>query len=420
MQPQVTKPLTLDEWLFYLESLHPKNIELGLERVNAVYQKLALDFSQTQVVMVAGTNGKGTTCAMIEQGVLMAGKTTAVYSSPHILDYRERVRINEQMLSAEAHCAAFSAVDKARGDIPLTYFEFGTLAGLYLIAQQQVDVALLEVGLGGRLDAINVVDADLAVITTIDLDHQDWLGDTREKIALEKAGIMRTGGQAVIGDFDPPHTLQDKVQELGVKALWQGKEFKLHSSEDGFDWQGSKTFKALPQPAIPAQNMSTALAVLHWLQLEFTQQQLEELIHSVQVPGRYQLIQSEPDVILDVAHNPQAGHYLAQKLQQSQSNYGKLKFVVAMLADKDIEQTLLPFAEFNADWYLADLAMPRGAKGTDIQPLLASQQTTQLYDNVTQAFDAAIKDAQRGDLVVVFGSFYTVAEIMALYSSEGS
>jgi len=420
MQQNINKPLTLDEWLFYLESLHPKNIELGLDRVSKVYQQLALDFRHTQVVMVAGTNGKGTTCAMVEQGLLLSGKTTAVYSSPHILDYRERVRINDQMLPAEHHCAAFAAVDQARGDIPLTYFEFGTLAGLYLIAKQGVDVALLEVGLGGRLDAINVVDADLAVITTIDLDHQDWLGDTREKIALEKAGIMRTNGQAIVGDFEPPVTLIDKVAELGVNALWQGKDFKLQATAEGFDWQGHKTYKALPQPAIPAQNMSTALAILEWLGLAFSQTQLEMLIHRVKVPGRYQLIQSNPDVILDVAHNPQAASYLAQKLKQHQPGYHGIKFVLAMLGDKDMQQSLLPFVEFDAEWYVADLHVPRGAKAAQLLPHLPSGQTTQVFEHVNQAFDCAIKDAQGGDLVVVFGSFYTVAEILALYSSEGS
>lgn len=228
---------SLAQWLTHLESIHPSAIELGLNRITTVAARMDLNFADKTVIIVGGTNGKGTTCRFLEQACLMQGKTTGVYSSPHLLDYRERVRINDALPPEDEFCAAFCAIEQARAEITLTYFEFSTLAALWLMKQHNVDVPILEVGLGGRLDATNIVDADLAVITTIDLDHQDWLGDTREAIAREKAGIMRQHAKAVIGELDPPVTLDEQVAALAVEARWAMRDFSMTMHDDASLWQ---------------------------------------------------------------------------------------------------------------------------------------------------------------------------------------
>ncbi len=252
-------------WLTYLESIHPTTIDLGLNRVQAVANNLGLSFSDKTVITVAGTNGKGTTCRFLELACLQQHKTTGVYSSPHLLSYAERVRINGDMASEDDFCQAFRRIEQIREDISLTYFEFSTLAALLLMQQHNVDVLILEVGLGGRLDATNIISADLAVITTIDLDHQDWLGDTREAIAREKAGIMRAHKKAVIGDLSPPSSLLEEVKRLNVDARWAQQDYQFTSTQS-WSWQSADNqFTHLPEPNIPKQNVATALAVLQHL-----------------------------------------------------------------------------------------------------------------------------------------------------------
>lgn len=402
---------SLQQWLKYLESTHSKSIDLGLSRVQQVYARLDLDFSGKTVVTVAGTNGKGTTCAFLETASIVAGKSVAVYSSPHLLDYRERVRVNRQMLSENDHCLAFLAVDSARLDTPLSYFEFGTLAGLCLIAHSGCEVALLEVGLGGRLDAVNIVEPNLAVITSIGLDHQDWLGTDKQSIAREKAGIFRPNINAVIGENEPIGSLIEAVKEKSVNALWQGEDFSFSLNADSWDWQyKNASFTDLIQPQIPIQNVSTALAALHVLNITLSTEQINLVINETHLPGRYQVLATAPKVVLDVAHNPQASEHLKYKILDEK--YERLHLVVAMLADKDIRASIEPMFELGAKWYAADLNVPRGASSCVFQPLLVGQELVLTAASVYDAYQKALENASRGDLIVVFGSFFTVAEIL--------
>jgi dihydrofolate synthase/folylpolyglutamate synthase len=414
LQASAKEAWSLDQWLTYLEQVHPSNIELGLERVAEVFRNLKLDLSQRAVVTVAGTNGKGTTCALIEQALLSSNETVAVFSSPHLLDYRERVRVNGGMLAEQAHCQAFSIVERARGTVPLTYFEFGTLAALQLIADSGANFLLLEVGLGGRLDAINIVDPSIAVITSIDLDHQDWLGDTRELIAIEKAGIFRANIPAVIGESHPPITLVDSAAQYQVKPVWQGSDFHYQVDEKGFHWQGvDSRYENLPKPNIPAQNASTALQVVEKLGLKLDDRQMAQVFNQTTLPGRRQIFQNNPTVILDVAHNPQATGLLALDIKSME--YKRVIAVVAMLADKDIEATLDPMLCVVTDWFCASLDVPRGApSSTLVSSVLSSGQKVLDYESVELAYRCALEKADKDDLVIVFGSFFTVTNVLKM------
>jgi dihydrofolate synthase/folylpolyglutamate synthase len=405
---------SLDQWLTYLEQVHPSSIELGLERVAAVFSHLQLDLEKRIIITVAGTNGKGTTCALIEQALLISNSSVAVFSSPHLLDYRERVRISGLMLTERAHCQAFLKIDQARGDVSLTYFEFGTLAALQLMADSDAKYLLLEVGLGGRLDSVNVVTPTIAVITSIDLDHQAWLGDTRELIALEKAGIFRANIPAIIGEPHPPITLLDAAVNYQVKPTWQGSDFHFQIDDEGFHWQGvNSSYAHLPIPNIPAQNASTALQVIEVLGLQLDSTQMAQVFKQTNLPGRRQIIQTKPTVMLDVAHNPHATNLLAFDIQNMK--YNRIIAVVAMLADKDIDATLAPMLSVVSTWHCASLNIPRGAKSsTLVSGVLSSEQNVLKYSTVETAYKSALEEAKTGDLVIVFGSFYTVTEILKI------
>ena len=405
---------SLDQWLTYLEQVHPSSIELGLERVAEVFRNLQLYLEKRIVITVAGTNGKGTTCALIEQALLIANCSVAVFSSPHLLDYRERVRISGLMLTEKAHCQAFLKVDQARGDTSLTYFEFGTLAALQLMADSDVKYLLLEVGLGGRLDSVNIVAPTVAVITSIDLDHQDWLGDTKELIALEKAGIFRANIPAVIGEPHPPSTLVDAALDYQVKPVWQGNDFNFQIDDKGFHWQGvNSCYEHLPIPNIPAQNASTALQVIEILRLHLDNKQMTQAFKQTSLPGRRQVIQNKPMVMLDVAHNPQATHLLAFDIKNMK--YKRVIAVVAMLADKDIRATLAPMLSVVCTWHCASLDVPRGAKSsTLVSAVLSSEKKVLEYESVEIAYKRALEEAKKNDLVIVFGSFYTVTDVLKL------
>lgn len=408
---------SLSQWLSYLESIHPNAIDMGLDRVKAVAKNMALTLEHSLVITVAGTNGKGTTCRLLEQALLAQGKHVAVYSSPHLIDYCERVRHNGELAPEQAFVDAFEFVERTRGDITLTYFEFGTLAAMKMMQDWGVDVAILEVGLGGRLDATNIIDTDLAVITTIDLDHQDWLGNTREKIAREKAGIMRKNGNAVIGELFPPSSLYDVANELTVSAQWATQDFVANVADDFSEWSWhgqSNQFTHLPYPNIPLQNASTALAALEVLELLPAHSVLSEILSKTTMPGRQQIISTKPLVMVDVAHNPQATKAMQQWLKRY--TVSKMRVVVGMLKDKSIAETLTPLSKLDASWYTASTSGPRGCEASVLENALVNAGTSieniATYDNVLTAYQRALAEYQDGELILVFGSFVTVADVL--------
>ena len=418
--PTATDDSALEQWLSYLESIHPSAIDMGLTRVEQVAERLKLQFDNTLLITVAGTNGKGTTCRFLEQALLAQGKRVAVYGSPHLVSYRERVRFNGEWADSHAFCQAFQAIEAAREEITLTYFEFGTLAAIKMMQDWQADVVILEVGLGGRLDATNILDANLAVITTIDLDHQDYLGDTREKIATEKAGIMRENGKAVIGELRPPDTLFASVNERNVDAVWAQKDFYSNGSaplnqQGQWDWQGKYSIlNSLPAPHIPFQNVCTALAALEAIELLPSNAIIQNVIANTRLPGRQQLLRNTPKVVVDVAHNPQATKAMLSWLQGFQAN--KIHAVVGMLKDKSIAETLAPLSQLNAQWYVAST---EGARGCEADVLTSALESAAVpasaisrFNGVAPAYESALKHCENNELVLVFGSFITVAAVM--------
>lgn len=412
---------SLTDWLSYLESIHPSEIELGLTRVKSVATELGLLEKLNHVILVGGTNGKGSTCAYLEQLLLAVNKTTGVFSSPHLITYNERVRINGKQLADEAHVEALRFIEQGRGDTTLTYFEFNTLAALYLMKQAQVDFFILEVGLGGRLDSTNIVDADMAIITSIGLDHQSWLGETREAVSFEKSGIFRANQRVICGEPNPPQPLQDRAQELDCQILYKGKDFSFTANENGqWDFSGEIDIKNLPSTRLPMTNAATALAAFHQLQLAcdlpLSLDTVKEVIASTQLPGRLQTVSQSPQIVLDVAHNPQAGEYLAQWLASQQ--VAKIHCVCAMLGDKDSSSTLAVVAPHIDRWYFASLDCPRGASASDLAKHIAQIDTVDTYKQVTQALAAATKNATPDDLILVFGSFFTVSEVLSNTMSE--
>lgn len=406
---------SLEEWLVYLEQLHGQAIELGLDRIRHVATELNLLKPAPFVFTVGGTNGKGTTCRTLEVLLMAAGYRVGVYSSPHFIRYAERVRINGQELSDQQHISSFDSLNQGRGETSLTFFEFSTLSALQLFKQSDLDVVILEVGLGGRLDATNIVDADVAVLTSIALDHTDWLGPDRESIGREKAGIFRQGKPAVVGEPDMPFTISKVAQDKGAILLARGKEWSYSASSHSWqfqDIQGKLT--ELPLPQIPLANAATALAALRVSGLTLSEAVLRESIATATLPGRFQIVQHSPLVILDVAHNPHAARYLVEKIEQLAPK-GKVHGVLGMLHDKDIEGTITILSEAVDQWYCASLDGPRGASAQRLQQSLPE---AECYDRVEQAWQAALSQADADDVVLVCGSFHTVAALMALSNKE--
>jgi dihydrofolate synthase/folylpolyglutamate synthase len=417
---------TLSDWLTHLESLHPKTIALGLERVAQVKQRLNLH-PEFPVIIVGGTNGKGSVCAMLESILHAAGYKVGCYTSPHLLDYNERVRIAKQQASDEELCASFDAIEHARGDITLTYFEFGTLAAMQCFIEHQVDVAILEVGLGGRLDAVNVFDADVAVVTSVDIDHIDYLGDTREKIAFEKAGIFRPGRVAICADSDVPSALLEHAEKIGADLWCVASEFgfELLSNAHGTGAQqwnyrskvGSRN--ALPIPALRGafqlHNASAVLAALDALRerLPVGNDAVRRGLLEVRLAGRFQFVPGTPTLILDVAHNPHAARSLAQNLASLPP--AKTYAVFAMLKDKDMVGVVEALKGQIDVWFVAGIDAPRGAKAGELAQILREVQVSGeivVFENTAAALFHACKVAAETDRIAAFGSFYTVAEVM--------
>jgi len=413
--PQATSPLAA--WLHYLERLHSQAIDLGLERSQQVAQHLNLLRPAPLVFTVAGTNGKGTTCCTLEAILLAAGLRVGVYSSPHLIRYTERVRIQGQELSEAEHVASLAFIEAGRGATSLSYFEFGTLSALHLFQQAQLDVVILEVGLGGRLDATNIVDAQVAVITSIALDHQDYLGNTLESIGREKAGIFRAATPAVVGEPDMPVSIGLVAQEKGAELSRRGVEWDFSQQDDShWQWQaGDQVLSNLPVPAVPLANAATALAALHYSSLQIDEAAIRSGLAAARLPGRFQIVQQNPLLILDVAHNPHAASYLSSRLALLPDNGGKRRAVIGMLVDKDIAGTLANLAGQVDEWYCASLEGPRAATAEQLAPYVTAPR---LFADVESAWRQAMQDAAPEDRVIVCGSFHTVAHVMSALDKE--
>jgi dihydrofolate synthase/folylpolyglutamate synthase len=413
---------TLADWLAWIERVHPRSIELGLERVHAVLDRLGLRQPGYGAITVTGTNGKGSTCAMIERCLRAAGYKVGFYSSPHLVRYNERVRVNGREATDDELSTAFARIEAARGEIPLTYFEFGTLAAFEQFARDGIEVAVLEVGMGGRLDAVNAVDADVAIVTTVDLDHMAWLGKTREAIGYEKAGIFRAGRPAVCGDTDPPESLIEHATRIGARLHVIGRDFGFAREEGGWRFRfGDKLRPGLPFPALRGDyqlaNASCALAALEALADRFpvTQAQVRDGLLSAVIPGRFQVLPGRPLRVLDVAHNPQAARALAMTLRQ-QPVAGRTLAVFAMLRDKDIAACAQAMSPLVDGWHVAGLSAERGATAEELVQALASagvRAPVQAHADVSAAYVAALAEANEADRIVVFGSFHTVGDILA-------
>ncbi|WP_456310666.1 bifunctional tetrahydrofolate synthase/dihydrofolate synthase [Serratia proteamaculans] len=410
---QATSPLA--SWLYYLEHLHAQAIELGLDRIRRVASSLDLLTPAPVVFTVAGTNGKGTTCRTLETVLMAAGYRVGVFSSPHLVRYTERVRIQGAELAESAHTTSFAAIEAGRGDTTLTYFEYGTLSALWLFAEAKLDVVILEVGLGGRLDATNIVDADVAVVTSIALDHTDWLGPDRESIGREKAGVFRAGKPAVVGEPDMPHTIADVAVEKGAQLLQRDRDWSYSVSHDSWSFHDAHgTVDQLPLPQVPLPNAATALAALRASPLNVDEAIIRRSLHLAMLPGRFQTVAESPRVILDVAHNPHAAGYLAGRLAEVPRN-GKVHAVVGMLHDKDIPGTLACLTPQVDYWYCAPLDGPRGATA---EQLMVHLEGAQAFGSVELAWRQALQQATEQDIVLVCGSFHTVAQVMETMETE--
>lgn len=406
--PKATSPLAT--WLYYLEHLHAQAIDLGLDRIKQVADSLQLRQPANTVFTVAGTNGKGTTCRTLESILLAAGLRVGVYSSPHLLRYTERVRIQGKELPEAMHSEAFAVVEAGRDNVSLTYFEYGTLAALQLFKQAQLDVVILEVGLGGRLDATNIVDSDVAVVTSIAIDHTDWLGHDRESIGREKAGIFRHGKPAVVGEPDMPASIADVAQEKGAQLLRRDVDWRYGMEEGGWFWENAQgRLSRLPLPNVPLPNAATALAALNASPLNVDENALRTGLRDATLPGRFQIAGDKPLLILDVAHNPHAAAYLSARLA-ALPPHGAVRAVVGMLSDKDIASTLEQLKPQVDAWYCAPLEGPRGASADLLAQHLEGSRS---YPDVVSAWRDAMQDADENDVVVVCGSFHTVAHVMS-------
>ncbi len=415
-------PVDLAGWLAWLESRNATQITLGLERVAAVWARLGIALNRPAIT-VAGTNGKGSTCAFLEAMLRAGGYRVGLYTSPHLLRYNERIRIDGDEVSDADLCAAFAAVEAVRGDTPLSYFEQGTLAALWLFARAGLDAVVLEVGLGGRLDAVNILDADCAVITPVDLDHQAWLGQDRETIGREKAGISRPGRPLVCSDPYPPDTVQ---ATLATPALYLGQEFRVEAEDDG-RWAcriGETVFPALPRPALLGahqyHNAAAALTALWQLRtrLPLPVAALRAGIVQAQVAGRFQVVGQTPLRILEVAHNPHAARTLATQLADLPPT-GKRIAVCALLGDKDLAGVVAALRSSFDVWHIAPLNGERaGPVSALAEALAAAGCTSRNHNSVTEAWRSACREARAADTIVAFGSFHTVAEILQLIREQ--
>ena len=414
-------PESLDGWLALLESRHEQQIQLGLERVSEVFGKAGLALS-CPVITVGGTNGKGSVCAMLEAILLAAGYRVGLYTSPHLLRFNERVRLAGREVDDAVLVDAFGRVEAARGETPLTYFEHGTLAALAIFEQAALDVVILEVGLGGRLDAVNLLDADCAIVTSVAMDHMDYLGDNREAIGFEKAGIFRPGRPAIIGDPLPPESLLRHASEVGADLQVSGRDFGFSGDRTQWAFWGRNGLKrgGLAYPALRGANQllnaAATLAALDALKplLPVQMQAVRQGLMLVELPGRFQILPGRPAVVLDVAHNPQAAGVLSENLS-NMGYYPETWAVFGMLADKDVAGVVQLMRGRVDHWLLASPPGPRGlpaAQLAEIVSAVSGCEDVRVCASVAEAFELAGKSAAEGDRILAFGSFLTVAEVM--------
>jgi dihydrofolate synthase / folylpolyglutamate synthase len=420
----VDQPAELCAWLAYVESLHPSTIEMGLDRLAEVANRLALRLS-CKVITVGGTNGKGSTCAMLESILRAAGYRVGLYTSPHLIHFNERARIDGEAVSDAELIEQFEAVEAARGATQLTYFEFTTLAILRLFQQRPLDVAILEVGLGGRLDAVNLIDADCAIVTAIDIDHAQYLGDTRDRIAWEKAHIYRAARAAICSDPSPPASLAAYAGDLGADLWLHGRDFNYSGDRNQWAWGGrTQRRTGLAYPALRGANQllnaSGVLAALEALKLSLpvSQHAVRQGLAQVTLAGRFQVLPGRPVVVLDVAHNPHAAAHLAHNLD-SMGFFPQTWAVFGMMRDKDIAAVVRHLKKRIDHWMLCDLPAPRGASAEALQGFLNeegvvadAEHSVQSFASPARAFEAARSQAQEGDRIIVFGSFVTVADTL--------
>jgi dihydrofolate synthase/folylpolyglutamate synthase len=413
---------SLPAWLHWQESFHPRSIDLGLERAAHVFHTLNPTGVKLPTITVAGTNGKGSCVAFLEAIYRQQGYQVGTYTSPHILRYNERIKINGEPVADHLICEAFERIDAIRGDVSLSYFEFGTLAALDIFARAKLDIQLLEVGLGGRLDAVNIIDPDVAIISSIDIDHIDWLGETREAIGSEKAGIFRSQTPAIIGDLNPPQSLFAVAKAKQARLFCINQEFSYQKTQTDWSWQaGSESYTALPYPILQGEhqlrNASIVLLAVSQLQslLPVSEQAIHQGLKTAHLMGRFQLIKGDIPILLDVGHNPQAVRTLVEHLDQHFADK-KIHAVFAMMKDKDISGVIeLMKAKVNT-WFLAPLANPRAATEEAMQAYFKTHEIKQVkmgFADFMAAFAAAKKAAKQGDLILIFGSFFLVSEYLA-------
>lgn len=414
--------MNLPEWLSHCERLHPKNIDMGLERVAAVTKNMGLQFA-CPVITVAGTNGKGSTCAMLEAILREAGYRTGMFTSPHLVYFEERCKLAGQAVTSSVLVEHFAKVETARGDISLSYFEFTSLAIFSCLASAELDVVILEVGLGGRLDAVNVIDTDCAIITSIDLDHTEWLGPDRESIGREKAGIMRSGKPVIVSDPHPPASVGQYAASVGA-LLWQsGSDFHFSGDQQQWRWQGAgRTWAGMAYPVLRGVNQlvnaAGVLAALHALRdsLPVNAQAIRLGLSRVEWPGRFQMLPGQPALVLDVAHNPHAVAALAHNLD-AMGFFAVTRVVMGAMADKDLQAMVQRLQPLVAHWYFCDLPTPRAATAAQLQSIWQAcsppeGQSGKTFSDPVAALVQAMADADPTDRILVFGSFLTVGSVL--------
>jgi len=419
----------LGDWLAWQESLHVREIELGLDRVRAVAERMGIGRPGYATVTVGGTNGKGSSVAMLDAILGAAGYRVGRYTSPHLVRYNERIRIGGDAVADDAICASFDRIDQARGDISLTYFEFGTLAALDIFFRSGIDVAILEVGMGGRLDAVNIIDADVALVATVDIDHVEWLGTDREAIGWEKAGIFRSARPAVCSDPQPPQSLRRHAGQIGSRLLLLGREYGYEMAAAGWSWWSDRQrFDVLPRPRLigdfQLQNAAGVLMALQELasRCPVTRGAIEQGLRTVTLSGRFQVFSGPPVWILDVAHNPQSAHVLAETLR-ARPAAGRTLFMTGMLRDKDIGGVFRAMSGLADEWHLVTLAGRRGATAAQLADhlrQLPEEVPMTLHATVDAAFAMLGATAGSNDRILVFGSFLTVAGVAMLLERDGA